>query len=479
MTFLYIVLGVLGLILILLAICVIRALMMKPTAAISAKINMEPCSRSQEYGEKLGELIKCETISSRYDDSRDKFYSFHKILETMFPNIHAKCEKHDFNGSLLFKWPGKAEREPILLMSHQDVVEATGAWQHDPFCGELIDGKVWGRGTVDTKGNLFCFYQAVEELIAEGFVPPCDVYLASSCTEEFSGEGAPLTAQWLQDNGVKLRLMLDEGGMIMEEPIAGLKGVYGVVGVVEKGYGDLKFIARSGGGHASAPGKNTPLVRLGKFMVDVEKKSPFTPKMNDTIEEMFRRFAPNMKFGMKVLMGNLWLFRPLLTRMLGNVAPVAGAMIQTTCAFTTAKGSDGLNVLPQEAYVTGNLRFIQHQDDEESISIISGLAKKYDLETEVIYSNPPCPVVNFRSEAFRLVEETMAEIYPNVGVSPYVMTGGTDCKAYSEVCDNCLRFAPLYINKQQFQSIHGLDENIDAAALRLGVDFFRRFLNKV
>lgn len=476
---LYVLLGILAVILILLLVCVIRALVMKSTPAKDAKINTEPDERTLRYGEMLGELIRCETISSRYDDSKDKFYAFHMVLEEMFPNIHATCEKHDFNGSLLFKWSGKGEREPILLMSHQDVVEATGSWTHDPFGGEVIDGRVWGRGTVDTKGNLFCFYQAVEELIAEGFVPPCDVYLASSCTEEFSGEGAPLTAAWLKENGVKLRFMLDEGGMIMEEPIAGLQGTYGVVGVVEKGYGDVKFIARSGGGHASAPGRDTPLVRLGKFMVDVEKKSPFTPKLNATIEEMFRRFAPNMGFGMKVLIGNLWLFRPLLTRVLGKVAPVAGAMIQTTCAFTTAKGSDGLNVLPQEAYVTGNMRFIQHQDDKESIRIITELAKKYGLEAEVIYSDPPCPEVSFRSDAFRLVEETMSEIYPDVGVSPYVMTGGTDSKYYQEVCDNSLRFAPLYINQQQFKSIHGLDENIDVASLGLGVDFYRLFLSRV
>lgn len=479
MIFLYILLGILALIFLLLIVCVIRAAALRPTPAATAKINAETDRRALEYGETLGKLIRCETISSRYDESKKKFYEFHKVLEETFPNIHAVCEKHEFNGSLLFKWKGSGKEEPILLMSHHDVVEATGEWQHDPFGGELIDGKVWGRGTVDTKGNLFCICQAVEELISEGFTPPCDVHIASSCTEEFSGDGAPLTVQWLKENGVKLRFMLDEGGMIMEEPLGGLKGTYGVVGVVEKGYGDVKFIARSSGGHASAPGKNTPLVRLGKFMVEVEKKSPFTPKLSGTIEEMFRRFAPNMNFVMKLLLSNLWLTRPVVTRALGQVAPVAGAMIQTTCAFTTAKGSDGLNVLPQQAYVTGNMRFIQHQDDVESVRIISELAKKYDIETEVIYADSPCPVVDFHSDAFRLIEETMAEIYPGVGVSPYVMTGGTDSKFYKEVCDNSLRFAPLYIDQQQFQSIHGLDENIDAASLRLGVDFYRCILKKL
>ena len=193
---------------------------------------------------------------------------------------------------------------------------------------------------------------------------------------------------------------------------------------------------------------------------------------------MFRRFAPNMGFGLKFIMANLWLFGPVLPALLGAVSPVAGAMLKTTIAFTTAKGSDGLNVLPQEAYVTANLRFIPHQDMEESLGILAGLAKEYDIETEVLYARPACPVVSYQSDAFRLVEETVAEIYPGVGVSPYAMTGGTDARCYTEVCDNILRFAPLYINAQQFKSIHGLDENIDCAALGLGVDFFRRLMEK-
>jgi carboxypeptidase PM20D1 len=423
-------------------------------------------------------MIRCETISSRDDPSREKFYAMHKVLERLFPRIHDVCEIHNFDGSLLFKWPGAGRSQPILLMSHQDVVEAAGAWTHPPFSGEIADGKVWGRGTIDTKGNLFCIMQAVEELIGEGYAPACDVYIASSCTEEISGDGAPATAAWLKENGVRLRLLLDEGGMILEKPIGGLKGVYGMVGVLEKGYGDLKFTSRSGGGHASAPGKNTPLVQLGKFMVDVDKKSPFQAKLNPTVEEMFRRFAPNMDFLMKLVMANLWLFRPILPRMLSKVSPQAGAMVQTTIAFTTAKGSGGLNVLPQEAYVTGNLRFSHHQDRESSIRIISGKAGAYGLETEVMYAHSACPVADYHSDAFQLVTQVMGEVYPGVGVSPYVMTGGTDARSYSGVCDNVLRFAPLYIDSQQLASVHGLDENINVASLGLGVDFFRRIIQK-
>lgn len=432
--------------------------------------------RELYYGERLGKMIRCETVSSRFHQDLSKFYRFHEVLEELFPNLHKTCEKHEFNGSLLFKWKGKGNGEPILFMSHQDVVEANGDWEHDPFGGEIADGAVWGRGTVDTKGNLFCFLQAAEELMEKGYVPECDVYFASSCTEEISGEGAPLTVQWLQDHGVHLRFLMDEGGMIKEEPMKGVKGRFAMVGCLEKGYGDVKFIARGNGGHASVPQKNTPLTRLAAFMLDVEKHNPFTPKMNATVAEMFRRLAPYTEGSLGKVMRYERQLEPLLEKLLPKVNPLGAAMISTTLNFTMAKGADGLNVVPQEAYVTGNMRFIHHQGVEESVELVSKIARKYQIETELLYFDRPCPVVDYKGKPFRLVEHVVNKLFPGVVVAPYAMTGGTDAKFYTPVCENSLRFAPLEINEQQYQSIHGLNENINLDTLPKAVDFYKRIV---
>ena len=253
---LYILLALLVFILIL----VIKTLLVKPTSAMNAHVELDTSERSVEYGKKLSKMIQCETISCRNQKDRAKFYEFHKLLETEFPLIHEKCEKHDFNGSLLFKWPGQNKAEPVLFMSHQDVVEATGQWKHEPFSGHIDEtGRVWGRGTVDTKASLMCMLSAVEEMIEAGFKPLGDVYIASSCTEEWGGDGAPATVAYLEKQGVQLSLVIDEGGMIIEKPVGGVNGTYAMVGVVEKGYGDVKFTAKGKGGHSSAPTKKTPL----------------------------------------------------------------------------------------------------------------------------------------------------------------------------------------------------------------------------
>lgn len=457
----------------------IKTALIKPTSAHDAKVKLDESERSVEYGKQLAKMVQKETISFRDQEDRTKFYEFHEILEDLFPLVHKKCEKHVFNGSLLFKWTGKSSENPILLMSHQDVVEANGIWEKEPFSGEIDEkGRVWGRGTVDTKASLFCIFKSVEELMEDGFVPECDVYIASSCTEEWSGEGAPLTVEYLKENNIKIKLLIDEGGMIIEEPVGGVKGTYGMVGIVEKGYGDVKFTAKGNGGHASAPGKNTPLVRLGKFMCDVEKKNPFEAQFTPVVEEMFTRMAPNMIYPMRLLFSNIWLFKPLIVKLLPSVSSAAAAMLRTTLAFTMAKGADGANVLPQEASVVGNMRFIQHQPNKESIDVISKVAAKYDIETEVIYQDDPCPIVDFKGEEFKLVESTINEVYPGIGVCPYVMTGGTDAKYYSSVSENCIRFAPLYIDDQQYASIHGLNENIYQGALPMGVDFYKTIIKK-
>lgn len=481
MNFVWLLWGLCALVLLVLALvaaAAVRAARMKPTGAVKAQFPEADMARAQKYAEGLAELVRCETVSFRGQTDRRKFTAFHKVLRRTFPRLHRTAEIIELDGSLLYKITGTApgQKPPILLMSHQDVVAAEGEWPHEPFSGDIADGAVWGRGTVDTKGSLFCIMQSVEELLENGWKPECDVYIASSCTEEWSGDGAPATAAWLKEHGVHLGLLLDEGGMIMEGPMAGVRGRYGMVGVVEKGYADVKLVAKDDGGHASAPGRNTALVRLAKLMCQVEKHYPFRARFSPTLREMFRRMAPNTKFGMRLVLGNLWLFEPLLCFVLPRVNHLAGAMMRTTCAFTTAKGSDGLNVLPQEAYVTANMRCIPHQPTDESIAILAKLAKKYGVEAEVIYQDAVPPVADYHAAPFKLLEETMAKVYPGYDVCPYIMTGGTDARFYKEVTDNALRFAPLEINHQQHTSIHASAENLSVLALPPAVDFYKQLL---
>jgi carboxypeptidase PM20D1 len=267
--------------------------------------------------------------------------------------------------------------------------------------------------------------------------------------------------------------------MILEEPMAGAKGSFAMIGLGEKGCADLKFIARSSGGHASTPGKNTPLVRLGRFMVAAEKEKLFPADMHPVIQEMLRRISGTMSQPLKFILGYSKCFRGLLVKVIPMVSETAGAMLKTTLAFTMAKGSDGSNVLPQEAWVMGNMRFSHHQGGERSIEAVRALAAKYDIETVVVDPGFSSPMSDYRSEGFQLVERAVAAVFPGVIPSPYLMTGASDSRYMGRICDTCIRFAPIPITEAQMASIHGIDENVDLSALAPAVDFYKFILAEV
>ena len=425
---------------------------------------------------KLSKMIQVDTTSHAGGDDPARFRAFHKTLAELFPRVFSQLEKTEIDGNLLFYWKGRSQERPILLMSHQDVVPAEGAWSHAPFSGDIADGKVWGRGASDTKCSVMAFFEAAEQLLAEGYTPPTDVYLASSCTEEWAGDGAPKLVAELQRRGVELFLVCDEGGAIISEPIGGIPGNFAMVGVFEKGKADVKFTARSTGGHASAPTANTPIARLSAFVTDVEKHAPFRKKFLPEVTAMFTRLAPYAPFGLRLVMGNLWLFAPLMKVVLPRVSAQAGAMLRTTIAFTMQSGSDAYNVLPQEATLGANMRFIPHQGEQESLAIIRRLAEKHGLEMEVVHTNDYSEPVDIHGEAFRQVERVIGETFPGLPVSPYVMTGATDAHFYQEICDSCVRFAPVIYGPEQMKGMHGINENIEYSCLPGAVDFYKNLI---
>ena len=436
-------------------------------------------TRCLKYAERLSKMIQAETVSSYDDNDLTKFYKFHELLKEEFPSIFAACEFEDFSGNILLRWKGKDEKLlPILLMNHHDVVEATGNWTHPPFSGEIADGKIWGRGTLDTKGGLFGMLEAADELASEGFIPCRDIYFMTTCCEETTGAGADTISQTLHDRGIRLAMVLDEGGMILDEPMSGVKGQYAMVGVGEKGYADLKFTARSSGGHASTPGKDTPLVRLGKFMAAADKKNVFKVKMSPTVRATLSSLSEGMSGPLKLVLGHPKLFSPLLCRVMPSISGTAGAMLKTTLAFTMAHGSNGTNVLPEEAYVIGNMRYSHHEGGKASIEAIAALAKKYGIETEILHGGFDSPLSDHNSSAFAHIKAAVDRSFDSVKTAPYIMNAASDSRFMSRVCDNCFRFAPFSINQTQLASVHGIDENLDISTLAPAVDFYRYIITE-
>ena len=168
---------------------------------------------------RLGAAVRLPTVSAADGGARDEaaFDRLHELLATSFPRVHATLTREVVGRkALLYTWTGSdASARPVALMAHQDVVPVApgtaSAWTVPPFGGEVRDGFVWGRGTLDDKGNLLAQLEAVESLLGTGFRPRQTVYLVYGDDEEVGGLlGAKALAQRLAARGARLEWVLDE-----------------------------------------------------------------------------------------------------------------------------------------------------------------------------------------------------------------------------------------------------------------------------
>ena len=428
--------------------------------------------RTERYAATLAEMIRHETVSRAAETEPGKFKEFRSLLKELFPALFGLCGMIEFENGFVLRWKGRDENKaPVLFMNHHDVVEAGGNWKTDPFSGAVKEGRIWGRGTLDDKGGLWAMLQAAEEMIEEGFVPGGDIWFSSSSTEETTGKGAEEIARWFESNGVRFRMSFDEGGFIVDEPVPGAKGSFALIGVGEKGCADLRFVARSNGGHSSMPEKNSPLVRLGKFMAEADESLIFTCEINPAVCEMFRRFSARMGEA-GALFAHPEDNRETLCQIL-SASPKTAALLRTTLAFTMAHGSEGTNVIPAEAWVVGNMRFSHHQGQKGSFEAVRMLAEKYGIEMQVLDPGTPSGLTDYNGTAFRLTEDALGAVFPGVIPTPYLLTGASDSRFFDGVCDQCIRFLPFLVDDSQAASIHGLNENLNLDSLAPAVDFYK------
>src|SRR4029453_5041285 len=163
------------------------------------------------------------------DPGKREFQGFHHFLAKSFPGVHERLQKETMGGhSLLYSWKGKDNAlQPILLMAHMDVVPVDPAtessWRHPPFSGQMAEGYIWGRGTMDDKGSVLAILEAAENLLASVFEPQRTIFLAFGLDEEPGGtNGAARIAGTLRSRRVELEFVLDEGLNILNGIISGL-----------------------------------------------------------------------------------------------------------------------------------------------------------------------------------------------------------------------------------------------------------------
>jgi carboxypeptidase PM20D1 len=417
----------------------------------------------------LAGALRLPTVSrTRYADTDTvPFYQLQAYLGRTFPLVHQRLKRQTINHyGLLYEWPGTDPAlKPLLLLAHQDVVPVLPGtetqWTRPPFAGQQAGGYLYGRGALDDKLNVLGQLEAVEYLLRTGFRPRRTVLLAFGHDEETMGRrGAGALAQLIQKRYPQLEMVLDEGGTIKTDGVAGIMQPVALVGISEKGYLSLVLSATGQGGHSSMPPPLTSVGRVAAAVARLEAE-PFPARLDGGIGSTLTYLTPAVPFGQRLVFANQWLFGPLIKKKL-TASPATNAAIRTTTAPTIISGGAKDNVLPIEASATVNFRLLPGD------SIAAVLRRVRELIADPLVQVRPLapgqeasPVSRTDNAAFGALHRTIKSVFPQVLVAPYTVLGATDARTYAHLCPQATyRFSPLRMDQKAIESMHGTNERL-------------------
>lgn len=465
----------------LISIIVFRALTFNPKIEKSNVVEIPNFDKSRPITN-LQNLIKCKTISynDRSLEDENEFKSLEELITTLYPNLNKTCEKIEIGDrNILYRWRGKSDEIPSVLMSHYDVVPVEEEyWEKPPFEAIIENNVLWGRGTLDTKGTLNGILEAADILIAQNFIPENDIYLAFGGDEETNGNGQIEIIEYMKQNNIKPNLVVDEGGAVVEKVFPGVESPAAVIGISEKGLLNVCFEAKSNGGHASTPPAVTPITELAEAINKVQK-NPFKTQLTEPVKAMFDTLGRHSSFGYKLLFANLWIFRPLLDYLCTKRGGELNALMRTSLVFTKMQGSKANNVIPPVASVSANLRLLGNDSIDKSIDYLKSVINNDNISVTKINGNEPCTNSKLDCKQWETVKDAVHGTWPEAIISPYLMIACSDSRHYANICDYVYRFSAMELSKEERDTIHGHDERVPTDKIIKVVEFYLRLIQTI
>ena len=419
-------------------------------------------------------LLRYRTV----EKNKAAFAGFREALKELYPCIHKTCllETVEPEG-IMYVWKGlnpeKNDSPPsVILMSHYDVVPAdTAEWLYPPFSATEADGRIYARGTLDTKGTFCAVMESVEALISQGFTPKSDIYLCFGGDEETTGRSAINIAALLEKRNVRPYLVLDEGGAIVDASVAGIKRPCALVGIAEKGYMDIEFITKGIGGHTSIGGASNPIVVMAEV---VKRLNPriFKARLNKPLRITLNSVAKNAGFIRGELFKSYLLWGKLFRGFLVKKLPEIDAMTRTIGAITQISGGSAENVIPEQVRAVGNFRIISGSNADETLALIKKALSGIDVELRVMSSLEPSGISDISGRGWESLSGAISSIWGNSAVIPYLMLARSDSRSYSGISNNIYRFTPVTMTKVERVSIHGVNENISKENFYKMIEFY-------
>jgi acetylornithine deacetylase/succinyl-diaminopimelate desuccinylase-like protein len=363
-----------------------------------------------------------------------------------------------------------AEPGPVFcLLSHVDTVLADpAAWQRDPWSGDVVDGELWGRGSVDMKSQTAAEVVAAVSLAREGWRPARGDLLVVGTVDEETGGGEG--AVWLCENHPDLvrcdELLNEGGGAVLPYGEERLRGVC----VAEKGVFRFTVTAEGVAGHASMPGLGeNALLKLAPVLTRL-REQPVAWAVTEAPRVLLAELGLDAADDPRAAVAELRERDPRLA------VPVE-AMLGVTMAPTRAFASEKINVIPSRAQLKVDCRTPPGMGREEAerhirgaLGDLDGVALTFDEEVVGNGSPTDTPLMD-------AIRRWLSEHDPGSRVVPYVLPAFTDSRTFRAAFPECVAygfFPHRHMTVHETNALmHAKDERIDVRDLGFATRFFR------
>ncbi len=379
-------------------------------------------------------------------------------------------ESAPMRSNVVARVKGDGSAAPLLLTGHLDVVEADPeAWEHPPFCGDVHDGCLWGRGAIDMKNMVAMSVAILCRLAREGRRPKRDVIFAGVADEE---AGCRHGSFWLADHHadlVRSEFAIGEGGGFNIR-LAGK--TFFTVEVAEKGVCWVRARATGEAGHGSMPRRDSAVVRLSEAVARLGRHG-LPQHASEPVLRFFAAVAAELPVAIRPLVRLLSDHR-VAPRVLGllpdpSVARGLAALLGNTASPTVLRAGGKVNVIPGTAEVDIDGRILPGQTRDDFIAELRKVLGQ-DIALEVLDSHPPIVTEPVESPLYSAIHELMAEREPDAPLVPYVLPGFTDAPAFTRLGARWYGFAPVKLPPDiRFADMfHGPNERIPVDGLAWG-----------
>lgn len=362
------------------------------------------------------------------------------------------------------------EAPPLVLAHHMDVVPATAAdWSVAPFGGDLRDGYVWGRGTLDMKGFGVMTMTCALALRRLGLPLKRPLRILATADEEVGGiDGAKWLAQHhLGDVGGEFLLTEGSFGRV------GPRATYYAVQIAEKGVSTIKLTARGQPGHASSPREDNAVVRVARAVARVGAyRSP--PGALDLARRYLAAFPPRvLRLEPGRTLGDLTdaEMEDLLFRLAGGSR--VQNMLRNTFSPTMLSAGVGQNVIPATAEAYVDCRTVPGVTRETLLAEMATVIDDPEVELALVKSSEGTESTA-DSELFDAIREGVHGERPEAIVVPYLTAGGTDCKHFRPHGIVAYGNIPFELDDSEAERIHGIDERVSLENLERGLRILLR-----